>query len=282
MILAVDQPTVREMEADDYHATDDVSCSAAKTFRRSRREFAAVHVLKTQERRAPTRRMDFGTVSHAAILEPHIIDDLIVEISPDVLTSNGQRRGKAWDEFTANLNGKIPFSSGEVRAVRAMQQAAWSHPIAGRLLRAKGPIEQSLFWKCPRSGLSRKARIDKQADQFIVDLKTTDDVSPAAFARVAANLDYDFQAAYYSDAVEQVFGERRHFVFIAQGVNQPYPTRVYKLNADAELAAFQDMERTLMQIAECFDSGDWSEPGENEIVELGMPRWKFSNQWELS
>lgn len=282
MILAVNNPEVREMEAADYHAHSSVSCSAAKVFRRSRREFAAIFVNKTQEPKPATRRMDFGTVAHAAILEPHVIDEMIVEISPDVLTSNGQRRGKAWDAFAASLGDKIAFSPGEVRAVRAMQEAAWSHPIAGRLLRAKGPVEQSIFWSCQRSGLQRKCRIDKQAEQFIVDLKTTDDVSPAAFARVAANLDYDFQAAYYADGVEQLTGERRHFVFIAQSVNPPYPVRVYKLNADAELAAWQDMDRTLLQIAECHDSGDWSEPGENEIVELGMPRWKSSNQWELS
>lgn len=282
MIVAANQPETRELLAEDYHATDDLSCSASKVFRRSRREFAAIHVHKTVERPRATRRMDFGTVSHAGILEPHTIDDLIVEITPDVLTSNGQRRGKAWDEFAASLNGKIPFSPAEIRAVRSMQEAAWSHPIASRLLGGKGPVEQSIFWTCQRTGLKRKCRVDKQSGDFIVDLKTTDDVSPEAFARVAAKLDYDFQGAYYTDGVEQFTGERRHFVFIAQSVNPPYPTRVYKLNADAELAAWQDMDRTLLQIAECFDTGDWSEPGENEIVELGMPRWKSSNQWELS
>lgn len=282
MTTANTEPRVVALTHDEYHATPDLSCSMAKVFRQSRRQFQGEFVLGTREHKQPTRSMEVGTVGHAAILEPHVIEDMIVEIPADALTSNGQRRGKAWDSFVAEHPDKILFAAADIRRVRAMQAAAWAHPVLGRLLRAPGATEASLFWKCPRSGLDRKCRLDKTCDRWILDIKTTTEIAPRSFARVAADKDYDLQAAWYADGAEQVLGERRHFVFGVVSVIEPHPVRVYKLDGEAELTAWQSMDRTLEQIAECYASNDWAEPGENEIVELGMPRWKNSNQWELT
>lgn len=275
------QQTSRKMSNADYHAHPSIGSSMAKTFRQSRRQYFGQFVERNLADSARSDAMDLGTVAHAAILEPHIIEDLIVEITPEVLTSNGQRRGKAWDAFAKENEGKILFAPGDIRRVRAMQAACYKHPIAGALLRREGPTEDSLFIECNKSGLQRKCRIDKHTDDFIVDLKTTADASPAGFARTIANLDYEFSAAWYVDVTEQFTGQRKDFVWIVVSVEPPHAVRVYNLLPEDELTAWNAMESTLYDLAGCYDSGDWSEPGENEVVGLGLPVWKKRNQWEV-
>lgn len=274
--------TAQKMASEEYHAHPAIGSTMLKTFRQSPRRYEALYVLGTLEDSPPTKAMDRGTVGHAAILEPHIIDHLIVEIPDSALAANGHRRGKAWDTFKYDNADKILMKSEEIEAIRAMQRAAYAHPIAGKLLRMEGPTEESRVWTCGETGLERKIRTDKLVlPQYIVDVKTTEDVSPQWFAKTAANFDYEIQAAYYLDGIQQTTGNEPTFVWVAVSVSPPHPVRVYSLSPQGLLNGWNTMRRSLAALAASLDSGDFSEPGEHEVIEIDLPAWKNLNQYEV-
>ena len=91
---------VRKLTSEEYHATSDVGNSMLSTFRKSRREYHARFIAKTIESEA-SDPMKLGTVAHSAILEPHIIERVCLEIPAEVLSKNGAKSGKVWKEFEA-------------------------------------------------------------------------------------------------------------------------------------------------------------------------------------
>jgi hypothetical protein len=281
-MATVEKTTSEKLTNEEYHGRPEIGSSMGKLFRQSRTVYRDIYVTRTREPRTPTRCMDLGTVGHAAILEPHVIDDMIIEIRPEVLTSDGKRAGNAWKSFVADNPDKILFSPADIRRVRGMQQACWEHPLIGKLLRMDGPTEDSLFVTCSKTGLERKCRIDKHPREYIIDFKTTADVSPEGFAKTIAKLDYEFSAAWYCDVCEQATGDRKNFLWAAVSTEPPFQVRTYKLRPEDELTAWNGMERTITDLANCYDSGNWSEPGEFDVVEIGLPAWKRFKQWELS
>jgi hypothetical protein len=224
------------------------------------------------EQPAPSKCMDVGSACHAAILEPHA--ELVVEIPDSVLASNGAKSGNKWKEFKEEHDGRILLKAHEAENVRRVRDAVYKHPIAGRLLRSNGPTEESVFWTCGVTGLKRKLRYDKFTDGFLIDLKTTEDCSPHWFAKTAANFDYEIQASFYVDGIQQTTGEEPTFVWIVASVNPPYPVRVYRLSPACLAQGWKAMRRSLNELALAHAIGDFSEPGENEVVEIDLPVWK--------
>ena len=76
-----------------------------------------------------------------------------------------------------------------------------------------------------------------ECGSLIVDLKTTMDASPDAFARTAANFNYPLQAAYYVDGLQAAGiaspDAVTSFVFLVVEKTPPYGVAVYTLPEDA-------------------------------------------------
>ena len=273
------QYTQQEMPSEQYHSrTHHVSNSMLSVFLRSRREYEAYYVAKTHDPPGATKAMQLGTVAHAAILEPHILDDVCMEIPARVLTAQGHRRGKAWTEFRAEHADRILLNSNEMKAVRGMFAAVYANPIASRVLTSDGPTEASIFWTCAESGTDRRCRLDKLALPFVCDVKTIAELSPQAFARSAARFGYHRQAAYYMDGVKAMHGQQPTFLFAAVCTKPPYRCHVYQLDEaaiDLGRAAVRD---GLTQLRACQEHDDWFDPEEGQITDVGLPAWAFSER----
>lgn len=277
MSTATEPAEVKTIPAAEYHADHShVSNSMLKQFSESRRKYHGLFVDGSVKPDESTKAMDTGTVGHAAILEPHIIDGVCLEIPADALNSQGHRKGKAWTEFRDSNSDRILMTAKDLGKVRAMYESVMANEHAGRLLGAGGVTERSIFWTCPTTGLPRKCRPDYLLDGWVVDIKTSEDVSPHWFSNYTAKFKYYRQGPYYQDAGEAVQGERPVFAIVAVCTKPPHVCCVYEINSKAlELGKFENLYE-LRQLEECLKTGDWREPEEKQITVIDLPRWAYT------
>lgn len=214
--------------------------------------------------------MDLGTVGHAAILEPHVIEGVCLEIPATALNADGHKKGAAWKEFAEEHSKRILLKPDEMKVVRGMFDACYRHPIARRLLLADGPTEASIFWTCPLSGLKRRVRPDKIVTGWgWVNVKTTTaGVDEQSFIRTVRNFRYDIGQEFYRDAGERLDGERPEHVFVVVEQDEPHRVRVYELGQAWQNMARDAIETGLLDFARRMESGDWSHESETKIVSI--------------
>jgi exodeoxyribonuclease VIII len=240
-----------------------------KDFLSDPRLFEARYINKTLPAKRSTA-MDLGTVAHAAILEPHVIDDVCLEIPASALNKDGHRKGQAWSEFRDANASRILLNADEMTKVRGMFDACYRHPVARRLLLADGPTEQSIFWTCNLSGVQRRCRPDKIVDGWgWVNVKTTTaGVDAESFRRTVRNFRYDVGQEFYRDAGERLYGERPLHVFLVVEQEPPHLVRVYDLGEIWVSTARNLLELGLLDFAERMESGDWSTEHERTVTTL--------------
>ncbi len=257
------------MPAEEYHGSDGLSASAFRTFLSDPRLYEAYYITKTMPAKR-TAVMDLGTVAHAAILEPHIIDGVCLEIPATALNGEGHKKGKAWQEFAEQHANRILLKPSEMRLVRGMFDAAYSNPVARRLLQAPGQTEASVFWDCQHTGLKRRCRPDKIVDGWgWVNVKTTSaGVDSESFRRTARSFGYDVSQEFYRDAGELIYGHRPPYVFLVVEQEPPHRVRVYELGEQWAASAGDRVTLGLHDFAHRLSSGDWSSVGESEIQAL--------------
>lgn len=272
--------TIYNQPAAEYHADSAISHSRLKVFADSRRKYEAQFITNTLAPKSTTE-MDLGTVAHAAILEPHIIDDVCIEIPRDVLSSNGARYGKAWHEWSEAHSDRIQLKADDLAFVRGMFEAVYRNRSAKRLLESPGRCEACIKWDDNECGLTRRVRLDKLIPCWgIVDVKTCTSIKERALIRSVADFGYATQEAYYEDANVEAYDEWPHFAFVFVEQKPPHLVRVKQLRAlregdDAIQEARQLNMSRLRALAECLRSGDWSDPGEHDIQYLNLPPYCY-------
>jgi exodeoxyribonuclease VIII len=254
------------MPSAEYHAHPAVSKSLLDKISKS-----PLHARAYLDgaREEPTAAMAFGTALHTAVLEAERFDT-------EYKVFEGDRRTKAGKEAYEALlaTGASIISAADYDAITAMTMAIRQHKVAGSLL-MDGHAESSVFWQHPGTRLECKARPDWwRNDGIVVDLKTTDDASPAAFARSVATYRYHVQAAHY-----MIGTQAKRFVFIAVEKKAPHAVAVYELDADTLRMGHTLRERDLDQYASCVEFNTW--PGyPAEIQTLALPKWATTGSEE--
>lgn len=268
--MVATEELMRDIPADEYHsATDWLSNSMFQTFLDDPRLYQAEFVTKELARKR-TDAMDIGTVGHAAMLEPHVIEGVCLEIPARALNKDGHKKGGQWDEFKAANAERILLKPDELRLIRGMFDACYRHPVARRLLLAEGKTEASIFWECSLSGLKRRVRPDKIVDGWgWLNVKTTTaGVDEQSFLRTVRNFRYDIGQEYYRDAGERLYGERPNHAFLVVEQQPPHRVRLYELGPRWVDNARNAVEAGLLDFAARIKSGDWSHPSENHIETL--------------
>ncbi len=229
--------------------------------------------------------MILGSLTHVATLQPEVYErDYFVapQMAPD--GSAWDRRKKdhkaAWEEVAKDP--RTPVNFYDDAKIRAMVESIKRHPHASKLLVNDSPAEQGARWYDEATKLPLKCLFDKLHNGIIVDLKTCADPSPEAFGRSVATFAYHRQAAHYTDGYEQCFGRSpKAFVFVAVGKSEPYPVACYTLTEDAVELGRHQLAAVKSQLADSIKNEFWTAPWERVINRVGLPRWAFSDQWEL-
>ncbi len=223
----------------------------------------------------PSAAMRLGTAIHTATLEPGSF------LTSYVRAPKGNRRTKAYKEALAQLaeahRGCEILDADDYDTARRIAGLVHAHPVASELF-AGGTPEVSVLWTDYTTEVPCKGRPDYvRKDGVIVDLKTTKDAQPEAFARVSANFKYHMQAAFYLDGCDATRlddeAEFDAFVIVAVEQTPPHGIMIYELDANA----LEIGRRTYREALAKWDvwqrtPGGW-EGYPVQITPLSLPPW---------
>lgn len=261
----------QDIPEEDYRAWDAWNFSLLKLGARS---LAHAHYEMTNPSE-PTPAMVIGSATHAAILEP---DQFPLRYAAAPAVDKRTKAGKqTWEDFTTAHALHIALRAEEFDQCREMSSSVWKHPIASQLLKGTGINELSAVWTCQETKLKCKLRADRLThwNQWsrVVDLKTTKDASPEAFAKDVANYAYYHQAAHYLDGLDALDARLRKFTIIAVEKDPPYCVAIYELDDYAIDQGREELIEIKKAFANAVKTDSW--PGyPAEVRTLELPRWK--------
>lgn len=258
-------PGVYEIPAEAYHAGPGVSVSTL-------RAFADNPARMRYGVRKSTAAQSFGTLIHAAVLEPDALDARFCASDLERFDS----RTAAYKAEMERADGRELVKRADYDEALRIRDSVHAHPIARDLLAPAGLlVERSFYWTCPDTGLLLRGRADglRQDMRVVVDLKSTTDASPYEFGRSAAEYRYHWQAAHYCDGVAAAAGwEPEAFIFIAVEKAMPYLVAAYELDPLDLDKARERLSDTKVAYAESLRNDVW--PGHPTNLErIDLPQW---------
>lgn len=201
-----------------------------------------------------TEAMLTGQIVHSAILEPELFLDTHVAM-PEC-----DRRTKAgkdfFEKFSIDNAGKVIMKNEIYHMVFGMIGSVMAHPKAKQIL-VKNHNELSYFGEL--EGVAVRCRPDiLRAGNLIADLKTTDDASFRGFQKSFTAYKYHRQAAFYSDLVTQVTGQRHDtFSIIAVEKHAPYAVQVFAVDEASIEKGREEYKQGLAIYRQCLETGKW-------------------------
>jgi hypothetical protein len=251
----------------DYRAHPALNFSLAKHMLRSPAHFQAARAHPEPE----TKAMLIGTVLHAVILEFRPLASMVAVRPPGL--SLVTKEGKAWR--SANPGPEI--TDQEAADITAMAQSILASEIAVSALVAAPQREVELY--ATMRGIECKAKLDAigrawDGAPIIIDIKTTDDVSPDAFRRTIVQRRYEMQAAWYCDLAANALGwdEEPRFAWIVVEKAPPYAVAVYECGGDFMDSGRDMCRRAIETYRHCADSGEWPGPADGWNI-IQPPSW---------
>jgi hypothetical protein len=257
----------------DYHKSAGLSKTGACHLSRSPRTFQ--YFIDSHPASKPGKSLVTGSIFHL-LMEGAFEDECLV--GPEVK----DKRQKEWKDFVRNNSEKLCLTPSEARDVFRMREALLSYGPAEDLLSQPGRFECSFYWNDPGTGELCKCRPDWISENLltIIDFKSCQDATEAAFVRAAERYHYHVSAAMTMDGVHAATGIRPdRYIFLAIEPHAPYLTAAYEATADDIERGRTLVRRSLATLKRCVDSGVW--PGlPEEIRPLDVSRWRGRHQEE--
>lgn len=256
------------MSFSDYLAANAMSNSGLKLLRKSPAHFKAGYDPDAEQK--PSLRR--GSLLHTLALEPETLAARY-RIKPDGMNF-ATKEGKAWREETRA--GVEIVTAAEHKTAKRQAANLRAVPEVAALL-GEGQAEVSFFWVDDLTGTLCKGRADwvyrTNQGVILLDLKTTEDASPAGFAKACARYGYHMQAAWYSDGWKAATGDEvLGFVFGAVESNWPNVAEAYMLDDEAFDKGRAECRRLLNLHASCTAANHWPAYAET-ITPLSLPAW---------
>jgi exodeoxyribonuclease VIII len=217
-----------------------------------------------------TSALNFGSAYHAFILEPEKFHSLC-SVAPKV----NKRTNAGKEEYANFLNcneGKVILDPEELIDLCAMRDVMAIHQIAMELIDTPGHVELSIYWTEPETGVKCKVRLDKYipSTNQIIDLKTTQSVSAAAFQASVRKYGYDLQDAFYTDGARAAGLNVDDFYFLAQESKYPHGVGVYTMDQVTREAARRRYMELLHLYRDCSENNYWPMVNMEEVTVLSL------------
>ena len=262
------------MENADYHRHSAVSKSHLDQIAKSPLHYWARYLDPNRVAPEPTAAMAIGTAVHTHVLELDQWDARYVT-APEGINRRTNAGKAEWEAFETAATGRTVLSRTDAELVMRMGHSVFRHPAASMLLAMPGKAETTHMWTDEATGLQCKCRPDWLTDDgsLIVDLKTTEDASPAGFRKSIGNFRYFVQASWYLDGVERATGKRpEQFIFLCVEKRAPFACAVYAADAEMIEAGANAAARDLDVLATCRQANAW--PGYSDQIEpISLPPW---------
>lgn len=257
-----------DLDYDAYDRIWAVRWSLLKSMRVSPLQF--LHDLHSM--RSEARQLRVGIAVHALLLEPDRADAIVT-------FGGAARRGKAWDAFRAAHAGATILLHSEWDAAEAIAEAVMRHNLARGLITAMSALREHVFtWVDEDTGMACKARIDICGPR-VVELKSTGQLLPELFGRVALDLGYHGQLAFYTAAARAngLVVDRPPLIIAAQS-EPPHDVAVYELAERAVELGHLEVMRCLGQLATCRRERRWPGICPGDPLALDLPRWAYPEE----
>jgi exodeoxyribonuclease VIII len=259
---------------EEYHSGPGLSSSGLKLIDRSPLHYWARYLDPHREASEPTPALILGTAIHTAILEPDRFgEEYAIAPVVDRRTKDGKAEWQAFLDDCA-VNKKTAITKDDYDTCARISRAVVAHPLFATFF-AKGAAEQSVYWKDPETGVLCKCRPDWMVAgaPVMLDVKSTQDASPSAFAKSIFKYGYHISAAWYLEGWRQATGENiDQFIFAAFEKDAPNALAFYQADEAMLQIGRQECQRLLTIYADCLNSNTW--PGyEPSVTPLSLPPW---------
>lgn len=257
-----------ELSNERYHAGPGVSNSGLKLIGdKTPFHFWGRYLAPNRRQFTSTAAMFVGTAFHAASLEP---DKFEAEY---VVADFKDRRAASYKKWAEDQTKHI-LMRHEMDNVRGMRRSLFSHPVAGGLLRGGGDFEFSAYAVDPETGVLVRARADFMSESgWIVDLKKTQDASPAGCRKAIENYGYYQQDPFYIDVFEEAGGEPiQGFIFVFVEEEFPHAVNVVYLSEEDRQRGRRIYRNNLRLYAHCLERNEWPGYG-TQASELELSVW---------
>jgi len=267
--VTVEILTADQLSNEAYHARKAVGSTLLKTFITNRP--LAYAQLTGAIVRQETAALAFGRLFHDFF-------DPGVDLKADYLVGpNNDKRSKDWKAAAAKTNGRTMVKPSDWAMAEHMEAAVRANPYAAALL-DEAVHETSFRMPSPYGGCDIQCRADiLHRWSVLSDLKTCDDVD--SFHRAVVDKRYHVQAALYRLIVAEACGKWLPFVFIAVEKQAPHRCRVVELSDRYLGIGHRIVDQALHDLAECFGTGDWSDPTPCDVID--PPKWLVDRHRQL-
>lgn len=240
---------------DVYHRLPQASSSQLRKLERS-----AAHMVAPSE---SSPALAFGSACHMAVLEPELFSKSYYVKDWDGRTKEGKARAAEVAHMTELRPSDMDAIQGMLAALRADRNAS------AYLWGADGINELSMV------GGGMRCRFDRYVPRHVigVDLKTTTDARPDAFARDAAKYGYHLQACHYMKTHEATTGvQLGGFVFVAVEKAYPHGIGIYFFGPQTMQAAEEKHARLLTDFTTAVNKKEFT-AYDTTPQELELPAW---------
>jgi len=214
--------------------------------------------------------MRIGTLAHSMILEGKNLIDLYA-IKPEGM-SFATKEGKEWrDKQTLPI-----LKEEDANGIPRIAQAITENKDAALILKGCQSRETPII--ANMHGVKCKCLIDLHdpatGKWTIGDFKTAQDISPRKFSATVYDMDYDMQAAWYSDllAIANGIENPPWWFWIAAEKKPPFLNAVYVPSDEVMESGRDKVKRALTLYKECMELGEWPMPLRG-INKIELPSW---------
>jgi hypothetical protein len=180
----------------------------------------------------------------------------------------GNRTATALKAFTAAHGEDYAWKEQELSDARALSAAVHAHPTAGPLVRTPGECEKVLIKAGVRTGIMRKARLDKLCEGLVLEVKTTKQpLSERMIQRQITGYAYHAQMAWYLDIAGVDAGK---WIFVEQAA--PHDVVVVPASLEWIEAGRALYSQWLDRLVECRRTDTWPGLCDGEM-EIEVPPW---------
>ena len=216
--------------------------------------------------RSETPAMKLGTALHCAVLEPERFGMTYIEVEGDRRTKTVKETIKAAEEA-----GRIVLTSDEMAAVQGMA-ASIQESQNFRTFSPDAVTEHSVFGYL--EGVPVKCRPDMWVEKYnvLIDLKTTEDASPQAFAKSCRRYRYHVQDAFYRHVISAATGvsaDDMAFGFCVVEKQPPYAVAWYEIDAPDTERGWLEALADLGEYKDAKEHDDWKGYS-NKIVTISL------------
>lgn len=146
-------------------------------------------MLKSRTEEGQTASMRWGTLAHAALLEPTVL-------ASRCAVFEGRKAGNSWADFRATHADKWIVTPDELEKLAAMGAALRADRQARSIIGRVEQTEVPIVWDDVNYGAA-KGRPDATGKGFVLEYKTTKMASKSAFLRDCGKRGYDLGLAWY-------------------------------------------------------------------------------------